>query len=61
MFAVLHQIAVQRGEGLRPELLKLLQRSAIEAEINQAIDAALCGSDCISMPSPASVTPDETK
>jgi len=51
LFAAIHQLAAKRGEGLRPELLKLLQRSAVEAEIAQAIDyAALCGGDCMSTP-----------
>ncbi|HEY1721170.1 MAG TPA: hypothetical protein VGG27_07980 [Magnetospirillaceae bacterium] len=62
IFAAIHQIAAQRGEGLRPKLLELLQRSAIQAEIDQATEAAmLCGSDCMSTPSPETVTADETK
>lgn len=31
-FSVLHTLAAQRGEGLRPELVRLLERSKAHAE-----------------------------
>jgi hypothetical protein len=62
IFAAIHQIAAKRGEGLRPELLKLLERSAIEAEVDQAIDyAARCGGDVMSTPGPTTASDDKSK
>lgn len=39
LFAALHGLAAQRGEGLRPELLELAERSAPRAEDGQS---AMC-------------------
>ena len=36
-FLALHDLAAQRGEGLRPELLRLLERSRSRVEGDQAI------------------------
>jgi hypothetical protein len=35
-FLALHDLAAQRGEGLRPELLRLLERSRSRVEGDQA-------------------------
>ena len=35
-FLALHDLAAQRGEGLRPELLRLLERSRNRVEGDQA-------------------------
>jgi hypothetical protein len=33
LFSVLHALAAQRGEGLRPELVSLLERSGAQPEL----------------------------
>ncbi len=35
-FLALHELAARRGEGLRPELLRLLERSRIQSGDGQA-------------------------
>ncbi len=37
LFASLHTIAAQRGEGLRPELVQLLERSKVDAEFERVL------------------------
>ena len=39
LFAALHGLAAPRGEGLRPELLELVERSMLRAEGGQS---AIC-------------------
>ena len=34
-FSALHSLAAQRGEGLRPELVRLLERNRSAAEVRQ--------------------------
>jgi hypothetical protein len=36
LLAALHGLAAQRGEGLRPDLLELLERSSSGVESNQS-------------------------
>lgn len=37
-FLRFHEIAAQRGDGLRPELLALLQRRRAEMEVAEMLD-----------------------
>jgi hypothetical protein len=40
-FFALHEIASQRGDGLRPELVRLLERARAVAEIGPTVSASI--------------------
>jgi hypothetical protein len=40
LFAALHGLAAPRGEGLRPELLELVERSALPADGGQSANCS---------------------
>lgn len=46
-FLALHHIAVQRGDGLRPELVKLLERSRAITEADPATPAMTESKDVV--------------
>jgi hypothetical protein len=46
LFSALHTLAAQRGEGLRPELVSLLERSRVQPELPGS-NVVMAGSDLL--------------
>ena len=55
-FLALHHIATQRGDGLRPELVKLLQRSSAITEAEPASPAITESEDVVATRFPVDLT-----
>jgi hypothetical protein len=55
-FLALHHIAAQRGDGLRPELVKLLENSRAITEAEPASPAITESEDVVATPFPVDLT-----
>jgi hypothetical protein len=58
-FLALHRIAAERGDGLRPELLKLLERSRAITEAEPASPAMTESEDVVATRFPVDLTQGE--